>query len=102
MRLIDADLLWEKITEMQACEPKYAFNFLNDAQNPSTEWGCIEDMIESIPVITEPVKHGRWFHDFEGYVRCSVCNEHEMNEVAFFYTYCPNCGARMDGGDADA
>ena len=54
-RYIDVDLLRGKITAMQACEPKYAYNFLNDAQNPSTEWGCIEDMIESIPVIIEPV-----------------------------------------------
>lgn len=46
----------------------------------------------------QPVKHGRWFHDCEGYARCSVCNEHEMNGVAIFYTYCPSCGAKMDGG----
>lgn len=27
--------------------------------------------------------------------RCSVCNEE-----AFNYDYCPNCGAKMDGGEA--
>lgn len=43
------------------------------------------------------VKHGRWYHDCEGYARCSVCNEHEPNGAAIFYTYCPNCGAKMDG-----
>lgn len=47
----------------------------------------------------QPVKHGRWFHDSEGYARCSVCNEHEINGFAIFCTYCPNCGAIMDGGE---
>ena len=71
----------------------------------------IEDIVNEIPVAdVEPVKHGRWgevggtpkgqmFH-------CSICHK-----VAYFpqptrdktwkkqcpYTYCPNCGAKMDG-----
>ena len=61
MRLIDLDLLLGKVAAMQACETRYAFNFLNDAQNPSTEWECVEDMIDSIPIAeVQPVKHGEW------------------------------------------
>ena len=59
--------------------------------------------------ITDPVKHGRWNKDSDAafYWRCSECgcylfwrkedyllrHEDEPN-------YCPNCGAKMDGGDA--
>ena len=57
-----------------------------------------------------PVVHGRWIHSryedcseqFE-LVKCSQCN-HEAYATAFYVrggNYCPNCGARMDGGDSD-
>ena len=55
-----------------------------------------------------PVVHGRWIHSryedcseqFE-LVKCSQCN-HEAYAMAFYVrggNYCPNCGAKMDGGD---
>ena len=46
-----------------------------------------------------PVRHGRWVHHIAGGKQisacwCSVCNvEHETEQ-----NYCPNCGAKMDGG----
>lgn len=73
--------------------------------------------IMDIPTIeSEPVRRGRWErHSFEhirclenfGYrilstARCSVCRrwaEHVDDiEKIVTYDYCPNCGARMDGG----
>ena len=58
-----------------------------------------------------PVVHGRWIHSryedcseqFE-LVKCSQCN-HEAYAMAFYVrggNYCPNCGAKMNGGDSDA
>ena len=55
-----------------------------------------------------PVVHGRWIHSryedcseqFE-LVKCSQCN-HEAYAMAFYVrggNYCPNCGAKMDGGN---
>lgn len=55
-----------------------------------------------------PVVHARWIHSryedcseqFE-LVKCSQCN-HEAYAMAFYVrggNYCPNCGAKMDGGD---
>jgi len=52
------------------------------------------------------VVHGRWisYHEADiGYdeygVRCSSCGfEVEDHEVKFKMKYCPNCGAKMDGG----
>lgn len=54
-----------------------------------------------------PVVHGRWIHSryedcseqFE-LVKCSQCN-HEAYAMAIYVhggNYCPNCGAKMDGG----
>ena len=47
-----------------------------------------------------PVRHGKWTHkpDVYGVVYCSECNyELHANSTSF----CPNCGARMNGGKED-
>lgn len=48
-----------------------------------------------------PVVHGRWEWDTEDIYRCTVCNEKaHVKEVMGQpdWHYCPNCGAKMDGG----
>lgn len=51
-----------------------------------------------------PVVHGRWNAD----ETCSVCGEKSTEGLDatkwnyWFPNYCPNCGAKMDGGDNDA
>ena len=62
------------------------------------------DVLNSIPAAdVAPVVHGRWvcvnkIDPISGY-RCSKCRR----IVGFDLTpYCPNCGAKMDGGDNDA
>ena len=46
-----------------------------------------------VPDDVQPVKHGRWKWSEGG--QCSECGFHNSN---FGYNYCPNCGAKMDGG----
>ena len=41
----------------------------------------------------EPVKHGEW-ETRKGIEYCSECNKSMMWQSNF----CPNCGAKMDGG----
>ena len=54
-----------------------------------------------------PVVHGRWVHDgrrIDGgidWFHCSACGRSESGVYAF-KPYCPNCGAKMDGGADDA
>lgn len=70
--------------------------------------------IEGFPAAdVAPVVHGRWDDIPNAYMSvvsktgayhgnattCSVCLE--VNPNAFKTNYCPNCGARMDGGDND-
>ena len=50
-----------------------------------------------------PVRHGRWVSVPHKLARvCSVCNRDEPYKFADIdtdvYDYCPNCGAKMDGG----
>ena len=59
--------------------------------------------IRTIPAGTiidvAPVRHGHWntgyFHDRV----CSCCchPDNDINDYA--HSYCPNCGAKMDGGE---
>ena len=60
----------------------------------------------SIPAAdVAPVVHGRWEYDLPtintyGQLRCSICNWWTLDpSVDSSYSYCPNCGAKMDGGD---
>ena len=71
---------------------------------------CIVEGKEVNPVCpadVAPVVHGQWIHSryedcseqFE-IVKCSQCN-HEAYAMALYVhggNYCPNCGAKMDGG----
>ena len=56
------------------------------------------DYIDSEPAAdVAPVRHGRWImHDDEFGLtcECSVCHIETMGDG----NYCPNCGAKMDGG----
>lgn len=58
-------------------------------------------VIEDIPAAdVEKVKHGRWiFGQTMGHswMKCSECCVSQGGQTATF-TYCPNCGAKMDGG----
>ena len=60
------------------------------------------DYIDSEPAAdVAPVRHGRWImHDDEFGLtcECSVCHIETMGDG----NYCPNCGAKMDGGAEDA
>lgn len=48
-----------------------------------------------------PVRHGRWLqkkHKIFGNEYDYVCSECGCDYALAEYKYCPNCGAKMDGG----
>lgn len=47
-----------------------------------------------------PVVHGRWIEDESGIIICPECKR-GYNLIAKYNHYCPNCGAKMDGGATD-
>ena len=63
----------------------------------------VEDIEDAPAADVALVVHGRW-NSMDGYKTgraCSVCGW-DVPEYGKFYSYCPNCGAKMDGGDGDA
>ncbi len=51
-----------------------------------------------------PVRHGEWVKQKNGRLICKLCGVRglqDSDELDYYYypsVYCPNCGAKMDGG----
>lgn len=65
----------------------------------------ITDFIESLPIAdVHPVVHGRWINEYLDddvwWADCTNCKNdtHSRFGRVSTYTFCPNCGAKMDGG----
>ena len=61
-----------------------------------------------VKILTDvaPVVHARWVQDADGDWYCTNCDEvvaicESGRERTYRKPYCPNCGAKMDGGDRD-
>ena len=83
MRLIDADKIQWK-------------SYPNDYGETNDDYveKCDIDNMPTVDAV--PVVHGRWVFGGDGCVICSKCNEEESNDN--HRNFCPNCGAKMDGG----
>ena len=84
---------------------------LEKAWEADTQCGYVQVVdvgdIEDAPVVdAAPVVHGRW-GEYESFpltpslngCPCSVCKTHFSPSSIIFMKYCPNCGAKMDGGN---
>lgn len=83
----------------------------NDCWNRNSPSKCPDDcgITETIKLLDSvPVVHGHWIDGAEE-ARCSVCGRNLLDYVSYteycevyeYPTFCPNCGARMDGKDGD-
>ena len=61
------------------------------------------DIIDDFPAAdVDRVRHGRWIYDHWREFKCSVCGEFSNSKpYRGKENYCPNCGAKMDGGDGN-
>lgn len=110
-RLIDANILVEKflsltltVTGLRAGKG-VILELLNKYRN-----GILQLINEQPTVDAAPVVHGYWFFTEYEYFDCSECGfvycngcectreAREMLRNGDAYKYCPNCGAKMDGG----
>ena len=97
VRLIDVDALKYSLC---AC--------LCGAYEQCQEWCHALAVISVQPIIdAELVRHGRWDVKTIWYQRlgmmeseCSGCKFHLSGDRSN-WKYCPNCGARMDGGEQE-
>lgn len=78
---------------------------LRDIEKYHLSDGMFQHWVEVQPSVeAEPVRHGRWIDEtfkptglvFHPYV-CDQCGCHSESN----FTYCPDCGARMDGEQND-
>ena len=69
----------------------------------------IDSVIDKAPTISAvPVVHGRWVKangmmppEYHGRKCCSVCDAFALSDIygrEWLSEFCPNCGAKMDGG----
>ena len=74
-------------------------------------WLAEEFEITGDAFSNEPDRHGEWIGaKFDGYAdrnpvyylwQCSCCHEEYERDGMPWYDYCPNCGAKMDGGTSN-
>lgn len=112
MRLIDADALKKSLQDSYN-DLKRIYDGLHYDEEKRICAGQLTTFMEAIlrvkemPTIeAEPVKCGRWikyYNSFFGQHQCfcSECERDEYWQKYYCYgieNYCPNCGAKMDGG----
>ena len=106
----------EKTIEVRKTRPKLQTPFKcyiyctqgDDKRRLCGSWGKVIALIANAPSVdVVPVVHGRWIerrapHAMGGNsAKCSACNK-SVQYLGNPLNYCPNCGAKMDGGDSDA
>ena len=98
-RLIDADALLKK---QYNSSPLKALQFVEMVVD-------VRDIEDAPTVDAVEVVHGRWQIITDDYdcemMCCSVCKaefyDGDNDTVDCLHNYCPNCGAKMDGGNED-
>lgn len=86
MRLIDAD--------------KMRTELFDAVWMTDNDEHMVEEIVERQPTVdAEPVRHGRWEYGITLNHEWRKCSECLVSQDIFgCFTYCPNCGAKMDGG----
>lgn len=108
MRLIDADELQKKFNEVRSEQMSDA-RLRRDIAHLVASAIMVTQMIQDAPTID---LHGEWIkagsdEQDEGMFFCSHCRDerwfgdevYTSSEAERLCHYCPNCGARMDGGN---
>lgn len=106
MRLINAneavkvaEHLYEMYNLAMACaDTQREINFVFKRQEL---FKAVKAVIEHCPTV-DPVKRGEWIEDDNLETVCSCCKStaylDNYNSGYVLFDYCPNCGAKMDGG----
>lgn len=98
------------MAEKEYIERDAVYNMLNEAMTTgmvdvytaTQRRSDFEEALEAIELVptadVQPVKHGRWIINSDGYYpQCSECMSEPQGRA--MTDFCPNCGAKMDGGD---
>jgi len=114
-RYIDADKLQEEFNRAQISIHHHGREFSDAFYHNgelATLWYRVEQMLGDIPTAdVAEVRHGEWIEEQAQHVvyrlknrafwvkyTCPFCGK---KNGRYKSNYCPNCGARMDGGNND-
>ena len=102
-----------KYIELEALKNRFAKRLvwlkkdIHDEYSLGLYDGCEYDtkLIDEIPTAdVAPVRHGEWEivvgSNGKEYMVCTCCRVSQ--DLTGVFTYCPNCGAKMDGGDGNS
>lgn len=93
------DLISRKALGIGKCNPE-----VFESKEYAKGWNDAIDLIEKAPTIeAEPVRFGRWIDkksaiNYIVHSKCSACGSWQG---ADWMNFCPECGAKMDGGAED-
>lgn len=94
--------LIEREATLEICEKEYQERLrMLDYCGDTVAWN-IGGAIKALPTIdAAPVVHGRWkYYHKKNKAVCTNCSfERDLDTNFGKAVSCPNCGARMDGGD---
>ena len=76
-----------------------------NTENALYKASSIYAVIDNAPAAdVAPVRHGRWEFvvgsDGKEHMVCTVCRKQQ--DLTGVFSYCPNCGAKMDGGNGNS
>ena len=96
---IDREAIMKFPIRKDHCDKEHANeHFINGIES-------VLEYVENLPSAdVAPMRHGRWEivigSNGKEYMVCTCCRVSQ--DLTGVFTYCPNCGAKMDGGDGDA
>lgn len=96
MRLGDLDALHDHVMEEMRRNPHNGY--IERTMHRHEHESFLRDIRRAPTVDAVPVVHGRWVFDTVNGRECMKCSECLKTQTPTgVFTYCPNCGARMDG-----
>ena len=109
MRPIDADALFSHLEQLSEVYNEWHDRFEDGDHQKSIMYGKFTAVIETMLHIKRkmatldctPVARGEWVHDINNLYGCSECLERETMSRKKLKKFCPNCGAKMDGGKSE-
>ena len=108
--LIDVNVLINAIDQYMKKVYDCPLSEIEEYQRNSRDTKCIylvQGLCEAVEICEDaptvdaaPVVHGRWIHKGAWHIECSEC-QYILAHIGEAKNYCPNCGAKMDGGNED-
>lgn len=98
---IEREALIEHIKDLPTWWPDNYGMCTKTTKYPYGTFDCddVVSSIENAPAVdVEPVRHGRWQDNGIPESMLCGCSACGFNCGAYSFSYCPNCGTKMDGG----